>query len=51
VLTTGDDGTGDEWEILTEDMGCLIEDTKSERDDAPDYINNDGCYDRVPTPY
>ena len=32
-------------------MGCLIEDTKLERDDALDYIDNNGCYDRVPTPY
>jgi hypothetical protein len=32
-------------------MGCLIEDTKLERDDALDYINNDGCYNYVPTPY
>jgi Retrotransposon gag protein/Zinc knuckle len=51
VLTTGDDGTGDEWEVLTEDMGCLMEDTESEHDDAQDYIDNDGRYDRVPTPY
>jgi hypothetical protein len=51
VLTTGDEGTGDEWEVLTEDMGCLMEDTESERDDAQDSIDNDGRYDRVPTPH
>jgi hypothetical protein len=32
-------------------MGCLIEDTKLERDNALDYINNNSCYDCVPTPY
>ena len=51
MLTTSDDGTGDEWEILTKDMGCLMEDTELERDDAPDYINNNSYYDCVPTPY
>ena len=28
-----------------------MEDTESERDDASDYVDNDGRYDRVPTPY
>jgi hypothetical protein len=28
-----------------------MEDTESERDDASDYVNSDGRYDRVPTPY
>ena len=51
VLTTGDDGTGEEWEVLTKDMGCLMEDTESEGGYASDYVNSNRRYNRVPTPY
>ena len=32
-------------------MGCLIEDTKSERDNASDYVNRNRRYNCVLTPY
>lgn len=47
VLTTGDEGTGDEWEVLTDDLGCLEMDTESEEDLEEDH----GVYGRPPTPY
>jgi hypothetical protein len=51
VLTTSNKGTSNKWEVLTKDIGCLIEDTKLERDDAQDSINNNSCYNCVPTPH
>lgn len=50
VLTTGDEGTGDEWEVLTDDMGCLEMDTESEEDSQGD-SDADEQYDRSPTPH
>ncbi|KAL1641026.1 hypothetical protein SLS61_010206 [Didymella pomorum] len=60
VLTTNNDnGTGDEWEVLTNDIGRLIKDDYSRSDD--DYIEYSDedmsqidvrkAYDRAPTPY
>jgi hypothetical protein len=59
VLTTSDEGTGDEWEVLTDDMGRLMTDDYSGSDD--DYIEYSDedmsqidvreAYDRAPTPY
>ena len=51
VLTIGDGGVSEEWEVLTEDMGRLMEDTESERGSVADCVDNDGRYDRMPTPY
>jgi hypothetical protein len=47
VLTTSDAGTGDEWEVLTDDMGCLEMDAESE-EDLEEGLR---VYDRSPTPY
>ena len=60
VLTTSDEGTGDEWEVLTDDMGRLMEDDYSGSDeDYIEYSDEDTtkdidvrrAYDRSPTPY
>jgi hypothetical protein len=60
VLTTGDEGTGDEWEVLTDDMGRLMEDEHSRSDrEYIEYSDEDavedtpvrGAYNRAPTPY
>ena len=51
VLTGTNADTSEEWEVLTGDMGCLMEDTELEHDDAHDYINNDDRFDRAPTPH
>jgi hypothetical protein len=47
VLATNDNGTSDEWEVLTDDMGCLEMDTESE-EDLEEGLK---VYDRSPTPY
>ena len=60
MLTTSDEGTGDEWEVLTDDMGRLMEDDYSGSDeDYIEYSDEDTtkdidvrrAYDRSPTPY
>jgi len=51
VLSHDDVDASEEWEVLTEDMGCLMEDTGSERSNAHDYINNEDRFDRAPTPH
>ena len=44
------DADASKWEILTDNIKRLMEDTKS-KEDNEEYIDNDGRYDRVPTPY
>jgi hypothetical protein len=51
VLTGTDADASEEWEVLTDDMGCLMEDTESEYDDAQDYIPDEERFDRAPTPH
>jgi hypothetical protein len=51
VLTQEGLEDGEEWDILTEDMGCLLEDTESEHDDTHDHISNEDRFDRAPTPH
>lgn len=48
MLTTDDNGTSDEWEILTDDIGCLEMDTESDSDDQRGVTE---AYDRAPTPH
>jgi hypothetical protein len=55
VLTSGhkdDDADASEWEILTEDVGRLMEDKESGSEEDPEeYIDSNERYDRAPTPY
>jgi hypothetical protein len=51
VLTQEGLEDGEEWDILTEDMGCLLEDTELEHDDTHDYIPHEDRFDRAPTPH
>ena len=57
VLTSGQhdsDADASEWEILTEDIGRLMEDPESgpDEDDAQsDRLSGDERFNRSPTPY
>lgn len=51
VLSHEDVDASETWDVVAEDMGCLMEDTESESDDEQDYIDANDQIKRAPTPY